>query len=77
MTSVVSLSLDLQQFETLQRLAHMTRRDQGWHLRQALALYLQEQPCLDPVEEGLADARAGHLLDLADIEAKWRKKPSC
>lgn len=77
MTPVVSLSLDLQQFETLQRLAHMTRRDQSWHVRQALTRYLQEQPCLDPVEEGLADARAGRLLDLADIEAKWRQSPSC
>lgn len=77
MTPVVSLPLDPEQFETLQRLAQLTRRDQGWHVRQALTRYLEQLAPLDPVEEGLADARAGHLLDLADIEAKWRQSPSC
>lgn len=77
MTAVVSLPLEPEQFKRLQHLAQMTRRDQAWHLRQALNCYLEQQTAPDPVEEGLADVRAGRLLDLSDIEAKWRQTPTC
>ena len=73
MSPVVSLSPE--QFASLQRLACKTHRDHTWHVHQALTLYLQAQLPSDPVEQGLADARAGHLLDLSDIEAKWRQTP--
>lgn len=72
MSSVVSFRVDSAQFESLDLLVKATQRDRPYHLRQALAQYLEQQRWqVESIQEGLADAKAGNLIDHADIEAKW------
>ena len=65
MTTVISFRADDALAKALDQLARATHRDRPYHLRQALAQYVAA------IDEGLADANAGHLLPHAEIEAKW------
>lgn len=43
-----------------------------YHLRQALAQYLERQQWqVAAIDEGLADANAGRLLEHTEIEKRW------
>ncbi|MEM8119979.1 CopG family ribbon-helix-helix protein, partial [Morganella morganii] len=49
-----------------------THRDRPYHLRQALAQYLERQQWqVAAIDEGLADANAGRLLEHIEIEKRW------
>ncbi|OLQ26836.1 transcriptional regulator, partial [Pseudomonas aeruginosa] len=53
-------------------LARATHRDRPYHLRQALAQYLERQQWqVAAIDEGLADANAGRLLEHTEIEKRW------
>ncbi|MCP8462557.1 CopG family ribbon-helix-helix protein [Pseudomonas sp. ZM23] len=72
MTTVVSFRADDALVEALDQLARATHRDRPYHLRQALAQYLERQSWhVATIDEGVADADAGHLLEHTVIEAKW------
>lgn len=72
MTTVISFRADDALAAALDQLARATHRDRPYHLRQALAQYLKRQAWhVATIDEGLADANAGHLLDHVDIERKW------
>ncbi len=72
MTAVISFRRDEAVADSLKQLARATDRDRPNHLRQALAQYLERQSWhVAAIDEGLADANAGHLLPHAEIEAKW------
>ncbi|SDI59030.1 CopG family ribbon-helix-helix protein [Pseudomonas panipatensis] len=72
MTTVISFRADDSLVVALDQLARATHRDRPYHLRQALAQYLERQSWhVAAIDEGLADANAGHLLEHAEIEAKW------
>ena len=56
----------------LDELARATHRDRPYHLRQALAQYLERQQWqVAAIDEGLADANAGRLLEHTEIEKRW------
>ncbi|MBG6288638.1 MULTISPECIES: CopG family ribbon-helix-helix protein [Pseudomonas] len=72
MTTVVSFRADDSLVAALDQLARATHRDRPYHLRQALAQYLERQSWhVAAIDEGVADADAGHLLEHAAIEGKW------
>lgn len=71
-TTVVSFRANDALVEALDQLARATHRDRPYHLRQALAQYLERQSWhVAAIDEGVADADAGHLLEHAVIEEKW------
>jgi len=72
LTTVISFRADDALAKALDQLARATHRDRPYHLRQALAQYLERQSWhVAAIDEGLADANAGHLLPHTEIEAKW------
>jgi len=72
LTTVISFRADDALAAALDQLARATHRDRPYHLRQALAQYLERQSWhVAAIDEGLADANAGHLLEHVEIERKW------
>ena len=70
MSTVVSFRADDALVAALDELARATHRDRPYHLRQALAQYLERQQ-VAAIDEGLADANAGRLLEHIEIEKRW------
>jgi predicted transcriptional regulator len=59
-------------FEQLNLLVAATDRDRPYHLRQALANYIEQQIWqIGSIQEGLDDAKVGNFIELTDIERKW------
>ncbi|HDP4837263.1 CopG family ribbon-helix-helix protein [Pseudomonas aeruginosa] len=72
MSTVVSFRADDALVAALDELARATHRDRSYHLRQALAQYLERQQWqVAAIDEGLADANAGRLLEHIEIEKRW------
>ncbi|MEN6054586.1 CopG family ribbon-helix-helix protein [Pseudomonas aeruginosa] len=72
MSTVVSFRADDALVAALDELARATHHDRPYHLRQALAQYLERQQWqVAAIDEGLADANAGRLLEHAEIEKRW------
>ena len=72
MSTVVSFRADDALVAALDELARATHRDRPYHLRQALAQYLERQQWqVAAIDEGLADANAGRLLEHTEIEKRW------
>lgn len=56
----------------LDQLAEATDRDRQYHLKRALARYVEAESWhLQAIAEGIADADAGKLTDLETVKAKW------
>jgi predicted transcriptional regulator len=59
----------------LDQLASATDRDRQYHLKRALAAYLESESWhLQAIAEGIAEAEAGKLTDLEIVKAKWVKR---
>lgn len=60
---------------TLERLALLTGRPKSWHLCEALEAYAaNEQQFISAVKEGLADARAGRVVDHEAVVGYFKKR---
>ncbi len=58
--------------ELINQLAEATDRDRQYHLKRALARYVESESWhFQAVAEGVADAEAGNLVDLDAVKAKW------
>ena len=58
--------------EKLDRLSVATDRDRQYHLKRALARYVESESWhINAIAEGVADAEAGNLTDLKAVKAKW------
>ncbi|SER46757.1 MULTISPECIES: CopG family ribbon-helix-helix protein [Pseudomonas] len=58
--------------EKLQKLADATDRDRSFHIERALRLYVEQELWhVEAIQEGIADADAGNLVDLTDIQSGW------
>jgi predicted transcriptional regulator len=56
----------------LDQLSLATDRDRQYHLKRALARYVESESWhLKAIAEGIADADAGNLTNLNAIKAKW------
>jgi predicted transcriptional regulator len=61
--------------EKLDQLALATDRDRQYHLKRALARYIETESWhVRAIAEGIADADAGNLTDLETVKAKWVKR---
>lgn len=61
--------------EKLDQLALATDRDRQYHLKRALARYIETESWhVNAIAEGIADADAGNLTDLETVKAKWVKR---
>ncbi|MFF7709385.1 ribbon-helix-helix protein, CopG family [Pseudomonas sp. NPDC007930] len=71
-TSVLSFRVEEDVINQLDHLARATERDRQYHLKRALAAYLSTEAWhLQAIAEGVADADAGQLSDLASVQAQW------
>jgi predicted transcriptional regulator len=69
---VLSFSAEEQLVEKLDELVSATGRDREYHLLRALECYLgAESDYLREIDEGIADAKAGRLVDLEIVKAEW------
>ena len=69
---VLSFRVEEALVEQLDQLSQATDRDRQYHLKRALARYLEAESWhLKAIAEGIADADAGKLTDLETIKAKW------
>lgn len=60
----------------LDKLSEATDRDLQYHLKRALARYIEAESWhIKAIAEGIADADAGNLTDLKTIKAKWVDRP--
>lgn len=73
MTSpVLSFRVEEVLVEKLDQLAEATDRDRQYHLKRALARYVESESWhINAIAEGIADADAGNLTDLKAVKAKW------
>ncbi|WP_017903978.1 MULTISPECIES: CopG family ribbon-helix-helix protein [Pseudomonas] len=69
---VLSFRVEDELVEQLDRLSEATDRDRQYHLKRALARYIESESWhMNAIAEGIADADAGNLTDLKAIKAKW------
>jgi len=69
---VLSFRVEDELVEKLDRLSQATDRDRQYHLKRALARYVESESWhMNAIAEGIADADAGNLTDLKAIKAKW------
>ena len=69
---VLSFRVEETLVEQLDQLSEATDRDRQYHLKRALARYVEAESWhIKAVAEGIADADAGNLTDLKTIKAKW------
>lgn len=74
---VLSFRVEDSLIQQLDRLAAATDRDRQYHLKRALARYVEAESWhIAAIEEGIADAQAGNLIDLDAVEAKWASSVS-
>ncbi|PKA72407.1 putative transcriptional regulator [Pseudomonas baetica] len=69
---VLSFRVEEVLVEQLDQLAEATDRDRQYHLKRALARYVESESWhINAIAEGIADADAGNLTDLKAVKAKW------
>ena len=69
---VLSFRVESALVDKLDQLAEATDRDRQYHLKRALARYVESEFWhVRAVAEGIADAEAGNLIDLDAVKAKW------
>ena len=69
---VLSFRVESELINQLDQLAEATDRDRQYHLKRALAGYVESASWhVRAVAEGIADAEAGNLIDLDAVKAKW------
>lgn len=69
---VLSFRVEETLVEQLDQLSEATDRDRQYHLKRALARYVEAESWhIKAVAEGIADADAGNLTDFKTIKAKW------
>lgn len=69
---VLSFRVEPDLISQLDQLAEATDRDRQYHLKRALARYVESESWhFRAVAEGIADAEAGNLIDLDAVKAKW------
>ncbi|OSR25962.1 transcriptional regulator [Pseudomonas savastanoi pv. retacarpa] len=69
---VLSFRVESELISQLDQLAEATDRDRQYHLKRALARYVESESWhIRAVAEGIADAEAGNLVDLDAVKAKW------
>lgn len=74
-TPVLSFRVEENLIAQLDELAAATDRDRQYHLKRALARYIDAESWhYKAVAEGVADAEAGKLADLDTVKAKWVKR---
>ena len=74
-TPVLSIRVEEDLIAQLDQLASATDRDRQYHLKRALARYIDAESWhYKAVAEGVADAEAGKLTDLDAVKAKWVKR---
>lgn len=75
MKSTITFRADDDTVERLQQLAAATDRSRSWHVAKAVTAYLDHQAWqIKRIEEGLADAAAGHVVEheqVADWLSSW------
>ena len=60
---------------SLERLANLTGRPKSWHLCEAIQFYVaNEREFMEAVKEGLADARAGRVVDHETVVRHFQKR---
>lgn len=69
---VLSFRVEEVLVEQLDQLSVATDRDRQYHLKRALARYIEAESWhINAIAEGIADADAGNLTDLKAIKAQW------
>ena len=69
---VLSFRVESELINQLDQLAEATDRDRQYHLKRALARYVESESWhFRAVAEGIADAEAGNLSDLDAGKGKW------
>lgn len=69
---VLSFRVESELINQLDQLAEATDRDRQYHLKRALARYIEAESWhFRAVTEGIADAEKGNLVDLDDVKARW------
>ncbi|WAH58993.1 ribbon-helix-helix protein, CopG family [Pseudomonas silvicola] len=72
---VLSFRVDSELISQLDQLAEATDRDRQYHLKRALARYIETESWhFRAVAEGIADAEAGNLIELDAVKAKWETR---
>lgn len=72
---VLSFRVEPDFISRLDALAAATDRDRQYHLKRAIARYLEDEAWhVKAVAEGIAQADAGHLTDTETIKHKWVKR---
>lgn len=60
---------------SLEKLALLTGRPKSWHLCEAIESYVaNEQEFISAVKEGIADMRAGRVVDHAAVVGHFEKR---
>jgi predicted transcriptional regulator len=71
-TPVLSFRVEDDLVRRLDHLAQATDRDRQYHLKRALARYIDSEAWhVAAIAEGVAQADAGNLTDLDTVKAKW------
>ena len=72
---VLSFRVESELIKQLDQLAEATDRDRQYHLKRALARYVEAESWhFRAVAEGVADAEAGNLIELDAVKAKWEAR---
>lgn len=75
MTEPVTLRLDPEVRERLDKLAKATSRSRAALAAEAVIQYIDlNEWQIAAIEEGVRDADAGHFIDHARLKSKWEKK---
>ncbi|MCD5995646.1 transcriptional regulator [Pseudomonas sp. CDFA 602] len=76
MNPLVSFRIEPELSASLQSLMTRTGQKRSCLINKALAHYLEHQRVqTELIHEGLADAQAGNLINLQEIERKWGHDP--
>ena len=76
-TKTVTFRTNRKKVKALDRLAQALDRDRSYLLNEAVDQYLSvHEYHLRQVREGLAQARAGKLIDYEQVKADWNKRLS-
>jgi predicted transcriptional regulator len=74
-TQTLTFRVNKKRVRDLDRLAKVLDRDRSYLLNEAVDQYLSlNEYHLRQIKEGLAQARAGKLLDYEEVKADWKKR---
>ena len=74
-TQTLTFRANRKKVKALDRLAHALDRDRSYLLNEAVEQYLSvHEYHLRQIKEGLAQARAGKLIDYEEVKAGWKKR---